>query len=193
LWLLHIEASSQGVQMQHHSRRRSGLGSANTSMTDVRRAVMVSDLSSKSGNSKSSRPAPMTRRSTTKVSQKLGKSPRDRALEWEEERWWEEERETFPQYWYVLQPGSIISELPSVNFTARGSHGGGSRTRWILRSSNGRFAWSQLLGAAHRLLPVPDQLSSQAPPWKWPTLGHRGVHCRLFFASPSRSWHRCMG
>jgi hypothetical protein len=79
-------------------------------MTDVRRAVTVSDPGSKYNNnnnnsnnngntSKSSRPAPMSRRSTPKVSQKLGKSPRDRAQEWEEERWWEEERETFPQYW----------------------------------------------------------------------------------------------
>jgi hypothetical protein len=86
------------IEMQSHTRRRSGLGSANTSMTDVRRAVTASDPAAKSSN-KSSRPAPMTRRSNTKVSQKLGKSPRDRALEWEEERWWEEERETFPQYW----------------------------------------------------------------------------------------------
>jgi hypothetical protein len=71
-------------------------------MTDVRRAVAVSDLSSKSNSNNnhssksSSRPAAMTRRSTN---QKLGKSPRDREREWEEERWWEEERETFPQFW----------------------------------------------------------------------------------------------
>lgn len=43
----------------------------------------------------------MTRRTTDKAAQKLGKSPRDREREWDDERWWEDERESFPQFWYV--------------------------------------------------------------------------------------------
>jgi hypothetical protein len=82
----------------HHHRRKSGHASANSSMTDVRKATTASDSSSKH---KSSRPAAMSRRSTTQIAQKLGKNPRDREREWEEERWWEEERESFPQFWYV--------------------------------------------------------------------------------------------
>ena len=67
----------------HHHRRKSG----NTSYTDVRKAVTVTDLSKKSAS-----------RSSTKI-EKLGKNPRDREREWEEERWWEDERESFPHYW----------------------------------------------------------------------------------------------
>jgi hypothetical protein len=88
----------------HHSRRKSGHGghgSANTSLTDVRKAVNASDLNSSSARHRPSRPAPMIRRNTPQTS-KLGKNPRDREREWEEERWWDEERESFPQYWYVL-------------------------------------------------------------------------------------------
>lgn len=79
----------------HHHRRKSGHGSANASMTDVRKAVTTSDPSVRY---KTSRPAPMTRRTTPQAAQKLGKNPRDREREWEEERWWEDERESFPQY-----------------------------------------------------------------------------------------------
>lgn len=71
----------------HHSRRKSGHGSANTSYTDVRKAG--------SSTTTSSRPTPV-RKNTS--SGKLGKNPREREREWEEERWWEEERESFPQY-----------------------------------------------------------------------------------------------
>ena len=67
-------------------------------MTDVRKAVTASDLSSKH---KSSRPAPLTRRQTPQVAQKLGKNPRDRERELEDERWFDEERDSFPTYWYV--------------------------------------------------------------------------------------------
>lgn len=67
-------------------------------MTDVRKAAAPSDLSNKNKLS-TARPAPMTRRTTPQVVQKLGKNPRDREREWEEERWFGEERESFPQYW----------------------------------------------------------------------------------------------
>lgn len=67
-------------------------------MTDVRKAVTLSELSAKY-NSKSSRPAPTIRRSTDRSAHKLGKSPRERQQEWDDERWWEDERESFPQYW----------------------------------------------------------------------------------------------
>lgn len=43
----------------------------------------------------------MTRRATPQTAQKLGKNPRDREREWEEERWFDEERESFPQFWYA--------------------------------------------------------------------------------------------
>lgn len=70
----------------HHYRRKSG----STSTTDVREQAKHS--------SKSTRPAPMTRRSTPQTALKLGKSPRDRERQWDEERWYEDERESFPQY-----------------------------------------------------------------------------------------------
>ncbi|KAB5570166.1 hypothetical protein GE09DRAFT_697941 [Coniochaeta sp. 2T2.1] len=84
----------------HHQRRRSGHVSANTSMTDVRKnsAVTLDELSAKY-NSKNARPTLLTRRTTDKLSStKLGKSPRQREQEWDDERWWEDERESFPQY-----------------------------------------------------------------------------------------------
>ncbi|KAH6653886.1 hypothetical protein BKA67DRAFT_535232 [Truncatella angustata] len=76
----------------HHQRRKSGHASTNTSMTDVRKAVTVSDLS------RPKRPQTLSRRTTPSVVQKLGKNPRDREREWDEERGWEDERESFPQY-----------------------------------------------------------------------------------------------
>ncbi|KAK9423074.1 hypothetical protein SUNI508_04368 [Seiridium unicorne] len=76
----------------HHHRRKSGHGSTNTSMTDVRKAVTVSDPS------RPKRPQTLSRRTTPSVVQKLGKNPRDREREWDEERGWEDERESFPQY-----------------------------------------------------------------------------------------------
>ncbi|KAK4456127.1 hypothetical protein QBC34DRAFT_10276 [Podospora aff. communis PSN243] len=75
----------------HHQRRKSGHGSGNSSMTDVRKAVGAS------------RPTTMTRRTTPQSAQKLGKNPRDREREWEEERWWDEERESFPQYCMICE------------------------------------------------------------------------------------------
>ncbi|KAL2141827.1 hypothetical protein VTI28DRAFT_1914 [Corynascus sepedonium] len=78
----------------HHQRRRSGHASGNTSYTDVRKAVTATDPSSKKY---SSRPA-MSRRITPQSAPKLGKSPRDREKELDEQRWWDEERESFPAY-----------------------------------------------------------------------------------------------
>jgi hypothetical protein len=82
----------------HHHRRRSGHVSSNTSLTDVRKAVTATDPSYKKH---SSRPAAMTRRTTPQSVPKLGKNPRDREKELDEQRWWDEERESFPEYWYV--------------------------------------------------------------------------------------------
>ncbi|OTB06911.1 hypothetical protein M426DRAFT_9335 [Hypoxylon sp. CI-4A] len=76
----------------HHSRRKSGHTSTNNSTTDVRKAVTTSDLS------KPRRPQTLSRKSTPQTLQKLGKNPRDREKEWEEERWFEDERESFPQF-----------------------------------------------------------------------------------------------
>lgn len=82
----------------HHQRRKSGPGhnSANTSYTDVKKAVTVSDMSAR--YNKSSRPT-MSRRSTPQVAHKLGKNPRDREREIQDEYWLEDERESFPQFW----------------------------------------------------------------------------------------------
>lgn len=95
-----LEALSQPhtpPTMHNHHRRKSG----NTSMTDVRKAVTASDPTYKKH---SSRPPAMTRRTTPQTVPKLGKNPRDREKELEDERWWDEERESFPQYWYVVNP-----------------------------------------------------------------------------------------
>lgn len=82
----------------HHQRRRSGHTSGNTSLTDVRKAVSATDPSYRKH---SSRPAPMTRRITPQSVPKLRKSTRDREKE-EEERWWNDEKESFPEFWYVV-------------------------------------------------------------------------------------------
>lgn len=73
-----------------HQRRKSGHISANTSSTDLRKTVAVSDMS------KPKRPA-MSRRQTPVSAQKLGRSHREREREWQET--WDDERESFPQYW----------------------------------------------------------------------------------------------
>ncbi|KAI0115098.1 hypothetical protein F4814DRAFT_448930 [Daldinia grandis] len=75
----------------HHSRRKSGHTSTNSSTTDVRKAVTTSDA-------KPRRPQTLTRKSTPQTVLKLGKNPKDREREWEEERWFEDERESFPQF-----------------------------------------------------------------------------------------------
>jgi len=64
-------------------------------MTDVRKAVAASDTSPASRHKPA---ASASSRRAAATPQKLGKSPRDREREWEDERWWEEERESFPQY-----------------------------------------------------------------------------------------------
>ncbi|KAF7517333.1 hypothetical protein G7054_g13843 [Neopestalotiopsis clavispora] len=87
----------------HHQRRKSGHGSTNPSMTDVRKAVTASDLS------RPKRPQTLSRRTTPSVVQKLGKNPRDREREWDEERGWEDERESFPQFCMTCEKQFIPS------------------------------------------------------------------------------------
>ncbi len=127
----------------HHTRRKSGHGSTNTSLTDVRKAVTVSDLS------KPRRPQTLARRQTPQTVQKLGKSPRVREKEWEEERWWEDDRESFPQFWYVAKTmflclihfiimahGGHITSFPSIpRPVGQGACSGCSRSLDILRCS----------------------------------------------------------
>ena len=64
-------------------------------MTDVRKAVAASEVSS-------SRHKP-SRRNTSQSASKSTKSSRDRDRDRErdDDRTWEDERESFPQYWYV--------------------------------------------------------------------------------------------
>ncbi|GJC90886.1 hypothetical protein ColTof4_13392 [Colletotrichum tofieldiae] len=69
----------------HHSRRKSG----NTSMSE--KTVTATDPS-RYGK----RPSTLTRRQTP---QKLGKNPRDRERELQDS--WDDQRESFPQFWYV--------------------------------------------------------------------------------------------
>jgi len=75
----------------HHTRRKSGHVSAHTSMTDVRKAVAVSDLS------KGRRPQ-LSRRATPQNVLKLGKNPKTRERESEEQKWGNSDRECFPQF-----------------------------------------------------------------------------------------------
>ncbi|KAI9166793.1 hypothetical protein HJFPF1_02908 [Paramyrothecium foliicola] len=74
----------------YHQRRKSGHNSANSSTTDVRRTVTVSDLS------RPKRPAMSLRRHTPASAQKLGRSQRDRERDWQES--WDNDRESFPQF-----------------------------------------------------------------------------------------------
>ncbi|KYK60012.1 hypothetical protein DCS_01146 [Drechmeria coniospora] len=90
----------------YHQRRRSG----NTSMTDVRRAVTVTDLSSKNR-----RPA-ASRKHTPVSGQKLGRSVRERERERQDS--WADERESFPQYWSVPAPRSAVVVEPCVADTS---------------------------------------------------------------------------
>ncbi|AEO69244.1 uncharacterized protein THITE_2119417 [Thermothielavioides terrestris NRRL 8126] len=91
----------------HHHRRKSGHASGNSSLTDVRKAVGSTDPSAKKH---SSRPAAMTRRTTPQSVPKLGRNPRDREKEWEEERWWDEERESFPQFCMICEKQFVPSD-----------------------------------------------------------------------------------
>ncbi len=85
-------------------------------MTDVRKAVTATDPSYKKH---SSRPSTSSRKTTPQSAPKLGKNPRDREKELDDERWWDEERQSFPEYWYVVNKlrlcctASIASSGPS--------------------------------------------------------------------------------
>lgn len=58
----------------------------------------------------------MTRRITPQSVPKLRKSTRDREKE-EEERWWNDEKESFPEFWYVVSTFFLVAQshygLPS--------------------------------------------------------------------------------
>ncbi|TGJ86136.1 hypothetical protein E0Z10_g2648 [Xylaria hypoxylon] len=90
----------------HHNRRKSGHASTNSSMTDVRKAGSAADAS------RSRRPQTLTRKSTPQTLQKLGKNPRDREREWEEQQWSEDEGQSFPQYWYASTPFVFYTRTP---------------------------------------------------------------------------------
>ncbi|KAK0669519.1 hypothetical protein QBC41DRAFT_108171 [Cercophora samala] len=88
----------------HHHRRKSG----NTSMTDVRKATV--GASDPNYRKHSSRPSTMTRRITPQSAPKLGRSRDDRERELDDERWWDEERESFPQYCMVCEKQFIPAD-----------------------------------------------------------------------------------
>ncbi|KAI0512685.1 hypothetical protein F5B22DRAFT_648534 [Xylaria bambusicola] len=73
-------------------------------MTDVRKAGGAADAS------RSRRPQTLTRKSTPQALHKLGKSPRDREREWEEQQWSEDERESFPQYCMTCEKQFIAQD-----------------------------------------------------------------------------------
>ncbi|SPN98501.1 uncharacterized protein DNG_01546 [Cephalotrichum gorgonifer] len=71
----------------HHSRRKSGPGSANTSMTDVRKAA-----------SSSQRPKASPAKKSRESSHRAGRSPKERERDYYEYADDEDGRDTFPQY-----------------------------------------------------------------------------------------------
>ncbi|KAI1331285.1 hypothetical protein F5Y16DRAFT_395725 [Xylariaceae sp. FL0255] len=73
-------------------------------MTDVRKAGSGADPS------RTKRPQTLSRKATPQVLHKLGKSPRDREREWEEERWCDDERDTFPQYCMTCEKQFITQD-----------------------------------------------------------------------------------
>ncbi|KAJ1337607.1 ECL1/2/3 zinc binding protein [Microdochium nivale] len=87
----------------HHTRRKSGHVSAHTSMTDVKKAVGVSDLA------KGRRPQ-ISRKSTPQTVLKLGKNPKTRERESEQQRWWDNDRESFPQYCMACEKQFLSSD-----------------------------------------------------------------------------------
>ncbi|KAH7041134.1 uncharacterized protein B0I36DRAFT_19776 [Microdochium trichocladiopsis] len=91
----------------HHTRRKSGHISAHTSMTDVRKAVGVSDLS------KGRRPQ-LSRRATPQTVQKLGKNPKTRERESEEQRLWDNDRECFPQFCMTCEKQFLSADETSL-------------------------------------------------------------------------------
>lgn len=76
-------------------------------MTDVKKAVTATDPS-RFGK----RPSTLSRRQTPVTVQKLGKNPRDREREWQDS--WDDERESFPQFWYVRSFCSDFFLSPSL-------------------------------------------------------------------------------
>ncbi|KAI1814833.1 hypothetical protein GGS20DRAFT_379610 [Poronia punctata] len=88
----------------HHSRRKSGHGSTNSSMTDVRKAGNTTE------STRPRRPQTLTRKSTPQTLQKLGKSSRTREREWEQGQWSDDETETFPQFCMTCEKQFIVQD-----------------------------------------------------------------------------------
>lgn len=120
----------------YHQRRKSG----NTSTTDFR------ELSARS-SSKASRPTAMTRRSSTQTSQKLGRSPRERERDWDEDRWFEDERESFPQYWYVNMTPFLALLLQNASY---GTFCRGGLCNKLPRGSHQTISWRACSVASQR-------------------------------------------
>ncbi|KAI0850990.1 hypothetical protein F5Y00DRAFT_23882 [Daldinia vernicosa] len=124
----------------HHTRRKSGHAATNNSTTEARRAVTASDA-------KPRRPQTLTRKSTPQTVLKLGKSPKDREKELEEERWFDDERETFPQFW--VRSGSLflsfcatLMPLQAIYVgcvTTRSSHAGDQRWGCLVMTCEKQF------------------------------------------------------
>ncbi|KAH6693703.1 hypothetical protein F5X68DRAFT_46500 [Plectosphaerella plurivora] len=89
----------------HHQRRKSGHGSANTSMTDVRKAVTATDPS------RYKRPS-MNRRTTPVSTQKPGRKTRDRERDAQDA--WADERESFPQFCMTCEKQFIPHDEASL-------------------------------------------------------------------------------
>ncbi|KAI2642552.1 hypothetical protein GGS21DRAFT_177583 [Xylaria nigripes] len=87
----------------HHSRRKLGHASTNSSMTDVRKDGASADPSR-------TRHAQTSRKSNPQTLQKLGKSSRDRERACEEEQWWDDERESFPQFCMTCEKQFIAQD-----------------------------------------------------------------------------------
>ncbi|KAK4225536.1 hypothetical protein QBC38DRAFT_258198 [Podospora fimiseda] len=92
----------------HHYRRKSGHAVGNTSTTDVRRAVTASDPY---GYKKP------TRKVTPQSAPRLGKSPRDRERDQDDDRWWDEEGESFPQHCMVCGKQFVPVDTQSLYCT----------------------------------------------------------------------------
>lgn len=87
----------------HHQRRKSGSSSAADLRQYSTKTVTVSDMS------RPRRPG-LSRRQTPVSAHKLGKSARER----ERDRLdaWDDDRESFPQFWYVDSPPLSLSQSP---------------------------------------------------------------------------------
>lgn len=79
-------------------------------MTDVRKAATANDVSSKHKMA-SKATTSSSRRSAGSKSGKPTASGRDIEKDQDEDQWFEDERESFPQFWYVY---SSYTSLPGL-------------------------------------------------------------------------------